>query len=365
MRLFQPGKPPYVRLPPRSNFEILMARGAQAATIVVGVLAIAFALYQGKFVLAPVTLAIIVGLMLGPVATRIERLGISPWISSAIVFLLFVTIVFTLVMALWSPLSFWIGQAPQIWEQLQFRLEQLREPMQAVGSLRERIRELTGDGGSVMTVAVEEGSAVESVAVLAPAILAQVLLFLGSLYFFVATRQQTRNAILKMCLERRLRWRVAHVFRDVEGLVSRYLLSIAMVNLGLGVAVTAVLWALGVPSPALWGALAGLLNFIMYIGPAIMAALLFAVGLASYDTLSAALVPPLAYLAVNMIEAQFATPAVLGRTLTLNPFTVLLALTFWIWMWGPVGGFVAIPILLIFIAIIRNVVPSSRSERGP
>ena len=122
------------------------------------------------------------------------------------------------------------------------------------------------------------------------------------------------------------------------------------------------LWAVGVPSPALWGALAGLLNFIVYVGPALMAAILFAIGLATFDTISGSLMPPLIYLALNLIEAQFVTPMVIGRTLTLNPFLVLLALAFWIWIWGPIGGFVAIPALLIIFAVTRNILPGFDSN---
>jgi predicted PurR-regulated permease PerM len=350
-------KPPVVRLPPKSGFEVAMSRGAQVSLIVLGLLGLVFALHSAKFVLAPVGLAIVVGLMLGPLAGRLERIGMSPWLSSAVVFLLFIFAVFALALALSGPLTFWIGQAPEIWEELQFQLYQLRRPMEAISGLRDEIRSVTGSSG--FTVAVEEGSPVEDMAYLAPAILAQVLLFVASLYFYVATRHQTRAAVLSLCVGRRLRWRVAHVFRDVEALVSRYLLSISLINAGLGVAVSLALWAVGVPSPALWGALAGLLNFIMYVGPAVMVAILFAIGLATFDTLGGALLPPLVYLSINLVEGQAVTPAVLGRTLTLNPFLVLIALAFWIWLWGPVGGFIAIPALLIVFAIIRNIVPGA------
>ena len=83
-------KPPVVRLPPKSGFEVALSRGAQISLIVLGLLGLVFALHAGKYVLAPVGLAIIVGLMLGPLATRLERLGMSSWLSSAVVFLLFI-----------------------------------------------------------------------------------------------------------------------------------------------------------------------------------------------------------------------------------------------------------------------------------
>jgi predicted PurR-regulated permease PerM len=355
MKLYDLKKPPIVRLPPRSNFEIMLARSSQVAVIIVGAVTFVFALHAGKFVLAPVSLAVVVGLMLGPVANRLERRGAPSWLSASVVVLLFLAIVSGLVMALFGPLSFWAGELPRIWEQLQLQLADLRNVIEALRGLQEQLREVTGGEG--LTVSVEEGGAVESVATLAPALLAQLLLFLASLFFFIATRNDIRNSVLRLCIDRRLRWRTAHIFRDVEGMVSTYLLSIAAINLGLGIAVGLALWAFGVPSAALWGALAGLLNFIIYIGPTVMAAILLAVGLGTFDTLTASAMPVIIYLTINLIEAQFVTPMVVGRTLTLNPFVVLLALAFWIWIWGPIGGFIAIPAVLVVMAIARNLLP--------
>lgn len=355
-------RPPVVRLPPKSNFELLLARGSQLALIWVGILAMVVALEAGQFVLAPVALAIIIGLMLGPIALRLERRGAPSPLSALIVVLLFIFLVGALAVALVAPLGYWSSRLPYIWSQLQEQLVQFRQPLDLLKSIREEIREVTG--GDAMTVSVEEGSPVTSIAAMAPAIGGQILIFLASLYFFIATRERTRIAILRMCANRKLRWRVAHIFRDVESLVSRYLLSISVINLGLGTAVTIALWLVGVPQPALWGALAGLLNFIIYVGPAIMAVLLFGVGLATFDSLSGAVLPPLVYLSINLVEAQFVTPTVIGRAMTLNPFVVFLAIAFWLYLWGPVGGFIAIPALLIAFAIARNILPGMDWTNG-
>ena len=123
-----------------------------------------------------------------------------------------------------APLSFWIGRLPQIWAAAAgISSRNSRQPLEAIKrSARGAAR--ASPAASGVTVSVDDGSAVESVATLAPAVVAQILIFLASLYFFVATRHQTRTAILKLCFTRRLRWRVAHIFRDVETLVSRYLL---------------------------------------------------------------------------------------------------------------------------------------------
>ena len=132
---------------------------------------------------------------------------------------------------------------------------------------------------------------------------------------------------------------------------------ISVINLAEGFAVGIGLHLIGVPSAALWGALAALTNFVVFLGPIVMVVILFMVGLTEFNSLGASLLPVAVYLGINVIEAQFVTPMVIGRTMTLNPFVVVLALIFWIWLWGPLGGFIAIPALLVVYAVIRNIVP--------
>ncbi len=191
-----------------------------------------------------------------------------------------------------------------------------------------------------------------------PAIFAQVLIFLVSLYFFLATRDQIRIATLSLCVSRRMRWRTAHVFRDVEQKVSKYLLTITMVNCGVGVVVALLMWAIGMPSPILWGALAAVLNYIPFVGQAFMALILFLVGLATGGDLGSAILPVGLYWVVNFVEGNFVSPNLLGRTMTINPFMIFLSLTFWIWAWGPVGGLIAVPSLLVLYSIVTHILPT-------
>ncbi len=348
-------KAPIVRLPPKSNVELLLQRSAQISIITVGLVAAVFALDAGQYILAPACLGIVLGLMLGPVASRLEKYGLPSGLSATLVVILFIVIVGMFLLALAAPLSFWLSRLPQIWADLQLQLAELKGPIESIKNIRDQLREAVGSGG--VTVSVDDGVDVESVAVLAPAVVAQILIFFACLYFFVATRHQTRIAALKLCFDRRMRWRIAHIFRDVERMVSQYLLSITIINAVEGLAVTIGLYLIGVPSPILWGALAALANFVVFVGPAVMVGLLFLIGLAEFDTLGGSLLPVTVYMAINLLEAQFVTPMVIGRTMTLNPFIVVLALIFWIWLWGPLGGFIAIPALLVVYAVLRNIIP--------
>ncbi|WP_274627552.1 AI-2E family transporter [Arvimicrobium flavum] len=348
-------KAPVVRLPLKSNAEVLLTRSAQVATVFLGIIGFVFALKAGEYILAPITLGIVVGLMLGPIAAALERRGVPCGLSALLVAVLFIAIVCAFAAVVAAPLSFWIDRLPQLWAQLQQQLSNLKGPLDALGGIRDELREVTGSAG--LKVTVDEGVPVESFATLAPALLGQILLFFASLYFFVATRHETRAAILSLCFSRRLRWRVAHIFRDVESMVSRYLLSIALINLAEGASLALGLWLIGVPSAILWGAVAAIANFIVFIGPAFVTVLLFVIGLTQFDTVGGSLLPAAIYLVINTIEGQFVTPLVIGRTMTMNPFIVLLGLAFWIWAWGALGGFIAIPALLILYAVVRNILP--------
>jgi predicted PurR-regulated permease PerM len=340
-----------------SQFERVLNNVARLAMVGVGFAVLLMVLQQGQVFLAPVTLAIVIGLMFGPVADKVESWGVPPALSAGVVVLLLLGLIagFATVFAL--PLSEWIARAPLIWDKLQSQLANLREPLESVTEFQKQLSGIFGTGEGV-TVSVEDGGAMTGVAMLAPAILAQVAIFLASLYFFVATRDHIRMSVLSMCVTRRMRWRTAHVFRDVEHKVSRFLLSVTMINLCVGTAVTIAMWIIGMPSPLLWGAMAAVLNYIPYVGQAIMITTLLMVGLGTETELFQILLPVACYAGINFVEGQIFTPHFIGRTLTLNPFIIFLSITFWIWAWGPVGGLVAVPTLLIAQSIISHALPS-------
>lgn len=336
--------------------ERIIGNSAQLAIIGIGFVVLVVALHLGQVVLAPVFLAIVVGLMFGPVADLLERRGIPDPVSAGILLIGFLVVIAGSILAFAAPLSDWADKIPVIWSRVQAELANWREPLAAIGALQERIKGVFG-GDAAMTVAVEDSAAVIDLALMAPAMLSQVVIFLLSLYFFLATRDQVRVAALSLCVTRRLRWRMAHVFRDVEEKVSRYLLTISMVNIGVGIVVTLITWGLGLPTPPLWGALAAVLNYVPFVGQAVMAFLLFLVGMSSSTDLAGALLPVVLYWIVNFVEGNFVTPNLLGRTMTINPFVIFLSLVFWLWTWGPVGGLVAVPSLLMLYSVALHILP--------
>ncbi len=349
------GRAAHSPLTTRPGSQTLASLGTGAVATILGVFALGAILHFAGYILAPVTLAIVIGLMFGPIAARLERAGVPAALAAIGIVIAFLGLIAISIVAFAVPLSAWAERLPEIWMKLQAEIRDWKGLISAISQVRDQIREMIGSKAA-MTVEVSDGSTVQSAAIVAPAIVGQIVIFLASMYFFLATRRRFRVALLSLCFSRRLRWRVAHVFRDMEDLVSRYLLSITLVNIGLGIAVSLAMWITGVPEPLLWGVMAGMLNYVIYVGPAVMVAVLLCVGLASFSG-GAVFMPAAIYLIFNMLEAQVVTPHVIGRNLVLNPFLVFLSIVFWLWLWGPVGGFIAVPILLLLYAVLSNILP--------
>jgi predicted PurR-regulated permease PerM len=342
-------------LAPRTGIENVFVIAARVSQILLALIVTVYALDYAEVILAPILLGVVIGLMFSPLARALERHRVPPWLSGLAIVLLLLFLLMIVATAVAVPLSNWLDKAPVIWQNLQLHIADWKSVVSSLRGMQTQIGTLMGQTGALM-VKVDDNSTVASVATLGPTIVAELLLFFASVYFFIATRDRFRLAVLSLCVTRRLRWRIAHFFRDIEVLISRYLLTITAVNICLGAAVTLGLWAVGMPSPALWGMLAVIMNYIMYVGPATMALILLSISLATRQGGVDILLPPAVYLCLHFIESQFVTTQVLGVTMTMNPFLVFLALAFWIWLWGPIGGFIAVPSLLIIYALLRNTV---------
>jgi predicted PurR-regulated permease PerM len=156
-----------------------------------------------------------------------------------------------------------------------------------------------------------------------------------------------------------------HTMREIEADLGAYLVTATAINVGLGICATIVLYLIGVPNAYLWGLMATVLNFIPYIGPAIMLVVLFVVGLVTFPSLGYAVLPPAAFLCLTTVEGQYLTPTIIGRRLELNPFLLFLGVAFWTWLWGPFGAFLSVPILIICMVVARLYFPEEAPMQLP
>jgi predicted PurR-regulated permease PerM len=230
----------------REQFERILENSSRVAILSMGIVAFAIGMALGKFILAPISLAVVIGLMFGPIADAMERRGMPAALSAGAVVLGFLALIGVAGMLFAAPISEWVARGPVLWSRLQAQLVSIQEPLAALGSIQEQLKSVMGNGAS-MTVEVQDGGPVQDLALMVPSVLADILLFLAGLYFFLATRHNIRLTVLSLCFSRRMRWRTAHVFHDVETKVSRFLLSAAAINLGLGVATSLGMSAIGMP----------------------------------------------------------------------------------------------------------------------
>jgi predicted PurR-regulated permease PerM len=148
------------------------------------------------------------------------------------------------------------------------------------------------------------------------------------------------------------------IVHNIESRLSSYLLTVGLINLGLGILVALGMYLIGMPSPLLWGAMAACLNFIPYLGALVGEIIVAMVALLSFDTVGQAFLAPLIYLAVAFVEGSFLTPMILGRKFTIKPVLIILFMIFFGWVWGFVGLFMAVP-LLVLLCIMCETVPST------
>jgi len=172
------------------------------------------------------------------------------------------------------------------------------------------------------------------------------------IYFFLAgwTRMRKRTITTRSSFDGALT--TARVIQQVVDATSTYLGTITLVNMAMGLAVSLILYLLGMPSPLMWGGIVAVLNYIPYLGPIASILLLGLGGLMAFDEIGYAILPMVCFAGLHLVEANVLTPALVGRRLTINPLLILVALSFWGWVWGTTGALLAVPLLIILKTIL-------------
>jgi predicted PurR-regulated permease PerM len=176
-------------------------------------------------------------------------------------------------------------------------------------------------------------------------VLGELFVALVLAYFFMASGDMLINNVLRVLPSMREKRNVVELVYSVEKGISSYMATVACINAGLGVAIGLAMWMLGMPNPALWGAMAAVFNFLPYLGALVGICIVFLVALLTFDSLPYACLIPATYFGITVIEGNFITPHLIGRSLRLNPIMVFLSLTFGGWLWGMGGAILAVPIM--------------------
>ncbi|MBK6802309.1 MAG: AI-2E family transporter [Novosphingobium sp.] len=329
----------------------------QAALLLVAaallLLALPFALTAGKAFFLPIVTAIVITVALSPLADAFGRLGIPNSLSAALALVVFIAALVLGVSLIVQPAADLLASLPKTLQVIAGHIEQWRGDVRMITRLGDQISRLTG-ARHVQQVVVAAPSVLEQAAYATPTLLFEAILTLLMAYFMIESRVRLRRRLLLDRSDLDASLRVARALRDVQQRVGAYLLTVTLINIGVGVIVGLGAWAYGFESPVMWGGIAALLNFLPYFGPLITGGLLGAVGLGTADSVLIGLLPALLYLGLHAIEANIVTPALLGRRFTVNPVAILVAFSFFSWVWGALGAILSIPLLIILLALFEH-----------
>jgi predicted PurR-regulated permease PerM len=316
-------------------------------------LALPFVLSIGSVVFLPLVTAIILTIVLSPLADRLAQLGLPNFLASILALLVFLLILSLALTAVLRPAVALFEDVPAMIDRIGEHFEHLQGGLVWVSQLNDQITRIIGaEQGEQVVLAGP--TMLEQLAFATPTVVLEVLLTFLMAFFMIEARVRVRRRLMLDRQHFGASLKAARVMRDVQDRVAAYILTVALINFGVGVIVTLATWALGMPFPVMWGGLAALLNFMPYIGPLAMIALLTLFGLGTADAPLVGLVPAAAYLALHAIESNLATPAILGARFTMNPVLILLALRYFSWIWGFTGALLSVPILLTITALVDH-----------
>ncbi len=316
-----------------------------AVILTVGMMYIASALF------IPLVIATLAYLSLRPIVARIGKFGLPRSIASGLLIFLLFGAIATIASVLYAPAQQWIAVAPQSIVKVQDRLAVIMKPLTILDRAEQTIDDASGrnlDRQSV-EVSVQKPGFVDQSALISNT--GQLVAFIAGIavltYFMLASGDDLLNRMLGALPDDAARHVALEKISAIQHSVGKYLAQMTAINIGLGVAVTLVMSAVGMPTPILWGVLATLFNFIPFLGPVLGTALVFMAAASTPNTIVHAFLMAFAFWAVTAVEGQFITPTILGKTLQVGPLVVLIAVAFWGFMWGLPGVFLAVPLLIV------------------
>ena len=316
-------------------------------------LALPFVLSVGSVVFLPLVAAIVITIVLSPLADRLIRLGLPNVVASLVSLVALILAILFALLVIIQPAYDMVDQAPAMIARIGEQFSTLRGNFGWISDINRQLARITGNTTGAQVI-VAGPSMLEQLAFATPTVVLETLLTLLMTYFMMEGRIRMKRRLL---LERHsfgASLRAARVMRDVQERVGSYILTVAQINLGVGIIVALGAWGLGLTAPVMWGGLAMVLNFLPYLGPLTMMALLGVVGLGTADSVLLGLLPVLLYLALHTIEANAITPSVLGARFTVNPVMILLSISYFSWIWGVLGALLSVPILLTLTALFEH-----------
>jgi predicted PurR-regulated permease PerM len=326
-----------------------------------GLFALGFlaALYVASPIILPVVLALVLNLLLQPAVRLLGRLHLPRAVGALVTVLLVIGALAGVVAALSVPAATWAERLPEGIPRLEAHLDVLKGPIQALQKVieqAERAADAPPGRGSIVSVRRDlgiTGALFAGTRSVLDGLFTTVLV----LYFLLVSGDIFLRRIVEILPTFSNKRQAVDISQQVQEDISAYLVTITAMNAAVGVATAAAMYLCGLGDPLLWGTTAFLLNFVPILGPLFGVGIFVLVGMLSFDSLWWALLPPVLYFGIHLVEGEALTPMLLARRFTLNPVLIILSLVFWFWMWGMLGAILAVPMLAILKIVCDRLRP--------
>jgi predicted PurR-regulated permease PerM len=321
-----------------------------------GVLA---ALYVASSIILPVVLAFVLNLLLQPAVRLLGRVHLPRAVGALVAVFLVIGALVGLVAVLSVPAANWAERLPEGIPRLEAHLQVMKGPIQALQKViqqAEQAADAPPGRGSIVSVRRDlgiTGALFAGTRSVLDGLFTTVLV----LYFLLVAGDIFLRRIVEILPTFSNKRQAVDISQQIQEDISAYLLTITGMNAAVGAATAAAMYLCGLGDPLLWGATAFLLNYIPILGPLFGIFIFVLVGMLSFESLWWALLPPVLYFGIHLVEGETLTPMLLARRFTLNPVLIILSLVFWFWMWGMLGAILAVPMLAILKIVCDRLRP--------
>jgi predicted PurR-regulated permease PerM len=315
------------------------------------ILALFYTFYFARSLLLPVVLALLLSLILWPAVRALRRLSIPEPLGAALVVATLTAALGVGLYQLFEPASEWIGKIPRMAQQVERKLWSVRKSVQQVTQAAEKVEALTtvqDESKHPQQVVAKPPSLISRIWGGTQSVIVSAGATLVLLFFVLASGDLFMRKLVRVLPTLNDKKTAVAVARTIQSAMARYLFTVTCINVTLGVIVAAAMQFLGMPNALLWGVMVALFNYVPYVGPAVSGTVLTIVAFLTFEAPGDVLLVPIVYFSIVVIEGQFITPFLTGRSLTLNPVMIFLSMLLWGWIWGVIGALMAVPILMTF-----------------
>jgi predicted PurR-regulated permease PerM len=317
-----------------------------------------YTLYFARALILPLVLAFLLTFLLRPVVRFLKKWKIPEWAGAALVLLALLSTATYGMIKLSKPAAEWMEEVPERLSKVDLKIGFLRKPLETVNRTAEELKKFARLGDEKkLEVEIKRPALADTVLTGTQEFLAKASVMLILLYFLLASGDLFLSKTVKVFPGLDRKKEIVKITRSVEQQVSRYLFTVTVINVFMGVTLGLGMYLIGMPNPVLWGVMAGLLVFLPYLGPLTGIAVVTLVAFLTFDSLARALLAPAIYFALETIQGQIVTPMILGLRLALNPVAIFVWLIFWGWMWGIAGVLLAVPMLTVFKILCDHIRP--------